>query len=98
MNFESFKASLHKKEMPAGLSENLEALWLDASGHWDRAHEIVQNTSGKYGDWIHAYLHRKEGDLSNAGYWYARCGRTRPDYSLDAEWEIIVRDLLGEAL
>lgn len=95
MDFDSFKASLRTKEMPAGLSDNLRALWLDAMGDWDAAHEIVQDTGGKQGDWIHAYLHRKEGDVSNAGYWYARCGKARPQYSLDEEWEIIAREILA---
>ena len=67
-------------------------------GKWDEAHDIVQNTSGLDGDWIHAYLHRKEGDLSNASYWYARAGKSRPNIPLNDEWEHIARYLINKDL
>jgi hypothetical protein len=60
------------------LTETLEALWYDKHGDWNRAHEIVQETGGAVGDRIHAYLHRKEGDLGNAMYWYSRVGEDPP--------------------
>ena len=80
----------------------VEALWHDARGDWDQAHEIAQSIDDREGAWVHAYLHRKEGDLSNAGYWYLRAGRqgsdaSLPDVSLEAEWKEIAEALLGQA-
>lgn len=72
----------------------LQALWHDLKGDWDRAHTVAQKADNRDGDWVHAYLHRKEGDLGNAGYWYARARRTMPSGSLDAEWTAIVDELL----
>jgi hypothetical protein len=74
-------------------------LWYDAHGDWHRAHECAQEDAGKDGSWVHAYLHRKEGDQSNAGYWYARARRSMPAASvtLEAEWAEIARALLAEA-
>lgn len=82
-----------------GLSLPLQALWLDASGDWDRAHEVCQAASNREGDWVHAYLHRKEGDISNAHYWYARAGRPAPSRatSLEAEWAAIAGSLLADS-
>jgi len=65
----------------------IEALELDAEGDWDTAHQIVQKIEDLRAYRIHAYLHRKEGDLGNAGYWYSRAGQTMPDYDLDREWQ-----------
>lgn len=93
MLFEEFKASLHAKSPPAGLGGALEALWHDARGEWRAAHERVQSESGEEAAWVHAYLHRKEGDLSNAHYWYRRAGKTPPRTSLDEEWEAIAKAL-----
>ena len=80
---------------PAAVSLPLQALWHDAKGDWDRAHEAAQNDHGCDGSWVHAYLHRKEGDLGNAGYWYARAGRPMPAKSvtLEAEWADLARGL-----
>ena len=78
-----------------GLSPILAALWWDAQGNWERAHEIAQAVEHSEGDWVHAYLHRKEGDLSNADYWYRRAGRTRPEGSLREEWTTIVATLMA---
>jgi hypothetical protein len=94
MNTEEFKVSLKEKNPPAGIGANLQALWLDAKGQWHEAHNIVQETSGFEGDWIHAYLHRKEGDLSNASYWYAKVGKKRPQLSINEEWEQILSHLI----
>lgn len=94
MTFEAFEKTTSDPNPPAEISKNLEALWYDANGNWDTAHDIVQQTSGHDGDWIHAYLHRKEGDISNAGYWYSRVGRSVPGISLDEEWEELARHLL----
>ncbi|MBS1798370.1 MAG: hypothetical protein JSS95_00950 [Acidobacteria bacterium] len=70
------------------------ALWLDAKGDWNRAHEIAQEVAGPDGAWVHAYLHRKESDLGNAAYWYARAGRAVEKGDLSAEWERIAIELL----
>ena len=94
MTITEFKDSLTDQHPPANLSKNLEALWHDANGAWNTAHDIVQLTSGFDGDWIHAYLHRKEGDLSNASYWYSRIGRSRPNITLEEEWEELANHLL----
>jgi len=82
-------------EPPAGRSVALAGLWWDAKGDWTRAHESAQQDEGKDGSWVHAYLHRKEGDQSNAAYWYGRAGKPVSRESLDAEWASTVRELLG---
>ncbi len=83
---------------PEGLSMCLQALWWDNKGDWDRAHEIAQEAGSREGDWIHAYLHRVEGDLGNAGYWYRRAGKpAKGKESLPEEWEELVSFFLGSA-
>jgi hypothetical protein len=94
MTFDEFKSSLTQPSPPAGINRPLQALWEEAKGDWDTAHRIAQSISDATGAWIHAYLHRREGDLSNAGYWYSCAGKTRPNLSLAEEWEQIVRALL----
>jgi hypothetical protein len=79
----------------AGLSGALLALWWDARGEWDKAHEVAQEVEGRDGAWVHAYLHRKEGDLGNAGYWYRQAGRRVAAGDLEVEWEGIVGEMLG---
>jgi hypothetical protein len=79
------------------LSAPLRALREDAAENWDAAHREVQDDDSADAAWVHAYLHRKEGDISNAGYWYARAGRPRFDGSLETEWEEIARALLAKA-
>ena len=95
MSFEEFLAS---PAPPADTGAALAALWHDAHGDWERAHESAQADAGKVGAWVHAYLHRKEGDDANAGYWYARAGRKAPakGVTLDAERAAIGRALLGK--
>lgn len=96
MDLDGFRASTTAASPPAGLGHALRALWWDAKGDWDKAHECAQAQDDKAGAWVHAYLHRKEGDLSNAGYWYRRAGRARPeDATLDAEWAAIAAALLA---
>jgi hypothetical protein len=82
---------------PTKLSLPLQALWHDAQGNWERAHEVCQQAKSRDGDWVHAYLHRKEGDAGNAAYWYSRAGHAMPDghVTLDGEWTEIARALLG---
>ena len=70
------------------------ALWWDGKGDWARAHEVAQEVDGSDGAWVHAYLHRKEGDAGNAGYWYRRAGRPVATGELREEWERIVEALL----
>lgn len=87
MKYADFKASLAQPEPPKGLSLALMALWWDAQGDWDRAHEYAQQREDEAGNWVHAYLHRKEGDTWNAGYWYRRAKQPEASGSLEAEWE-----------
>jgi hypothetical protein len=97
MSFEEFRRTLATGvEAPADLGPPLRALWHDARGDWPRAHECAQQTPGPDGAWVHAYLHRKEGDTANAAYWYARAGRPEPAVALAAEWESMVRALLAK--
>ncbi len=78
-------------------SDALKALWHEAKGDWDHAHELVQANSPD-DCWVHAYLHRKEGDLSNASYWYGRAGKPDFDGTLEEEWLAIAGDLLNRAV
>ena len=93
MNFEAFKESLNSEQVPR-LSTWLEAMWYDAKNDWEKAHSIIQDLPDKNAAWIHAYLHRKEGDSFNAGYWYRKAGRSEPGVSLKTEWEQIVKELI----
>jgi hypothetical protein len=81
---------------PSVLSAPLRALQEDAAGRWDAAHRAVQDDDSAEAAWVHAYLHRKEGDFSNAGYWYSRAGKPRFQGSLEVEWEEIARVLLAD--
>jgi hypothetical protein len=94
MTLTELRASLSEDEPPSHLPETVQALWWDARGDWDRAHRIAQEIHDADGSWVHAYLHRKEGDLSNASYWYRRAGRSRPSEPLEQEWEAIAEALL----
>lgn len=94
MDFSDFKATLSADAPPAALSELLRALWLDRKGDFAGAHGIAQEVSSAEGARVHAHLHRKEGDASNARYWYRRAGCDMPAVSLDAEWQALVEDLL----
>lgn len=95
MSFDEFRASLDRVQPPPGLDRALGALWHDGRGDWKRAHECAQEDPGPDGSWVHAYLHRKEGDDANARYWYRRAGRTPPATDLASEWESIARELLS---
>lgn len=90
-----FRASLSDTAPAPGLEPPLAALWWAAKGQWDAAHKIVMNEETAEAAWVHAYLHRVEGDLGNAGYWYRQAGQPVPKDSLEAEWERIVSALLG---
>ncbi len=95
MNFEQFEQSLQRQVVPEELTNALQALWLDAKGDWNGAHEKIQDDSSVQASWIHAYLHRKEGDASNARYWYSRAGRKFPTVTLKEEWGVITTSLLA---
>lgn len=94
MDFAAFCDSLKHSEPPHGLDEAIAGLWWDAKGDWTRAHESAQKDEGPRGAWVHAYLHRKEGDAGNAAYWYQRAGQKPSQASLQTEWEQIAHALL----
>lgn len=96
MNLETFIASLSSDNPPAGLSTVLTALWVDAKGDWDQAHQLAQSEDDSAGAWVHAYLHRKEGDPSNAAYWYRRAGKSMSLQTPEEEWKSIVDSLLQQ--
>nr|GAJ35782.1 hypothetical protein BDOA9_0149920 [Bradyrhizobium sp. DOA9] len=95
MNVADFIASISGAAPAPDLSAPLAGLWWAAKGDWDRAHGIVQDESNREAAWVHAYLHRVEGDLGNAGYWYRQAGQVAAKDSLEAEWERIAATLLG---
>jgi hypothetical protein len=94
MNFAEFKLSLNNNHPPDNFSVHLKALWFDAKDDWNKAHNLADSIEDKNAYWIHAYLHRKEGDRSNANYWYHKAGKPMPDYSLEKEWNEIAEALL----
>lgn len=95
MDSNKFHESLAASGPPPEAGPLLQALWHDANGAWDRAHKLAQSQKDKAGARVHAYLHRKEGDLDNAAYWYGRAGETMPQTSLEQEWEALVMALTG---
>jgi hypothetical protein len=95
MTIDDFRASLRNTEPPGGCPAALTALWHDARGDWEEAHRIAQAVDDEDGAWVHAYLHRKEGDSGNARHWYRRACRNYSDDSLTAEWDLIVSTLLN---
>ncbi|MFT3825651.1 MAG: hypothetical protein QM731_17155 [Chitinophagaceae bacterium] len=91
MTIENFEASFTQGKPPAGSSIYLQSLWYDHHGNWEQAHILIQDLEADViAAWIHAYLHRKEGDIWNADYWYRRANRTRPSFSLQDEWKQLV--------
>jgi hypothetical protein len=97
MTLDEFKRSLSQTRPPAGLSSVLQALWHDGNGDWNAAHEVAQDVPDPDGAWVHAYLHRKEGDAANAAYWYRRAGQPVCRDPLNLEWESIVSAFLKGA-
>ena len=95
MTIDQFRESLREASPPAGLDRALAWLWWDAKGEWAKAHESAQQDEGPAGSWVHAYLNRKEGDVSNAGYWHARARRSPARSGLEQEWLEITRSLLA---
>jgi len=94
MTFEEFQNSLASSAPRGDVSQYLQSLWYDAKGDWNKAHSVIQHMEDRTASWIHAYLHRKEGDIANADYWYRRAGKSRPAISLQDEWKNIVQSLL----
>ncbi len=94
MTLEEFKSSLRQSAVPSTVSPLLQAMWYAGKDNWEEAHNLAQDVHTTDGSWAHAYLHRQEGDLGNASYWYHRAGRTMPKHSLEKEWEEIVNAFL----
>ena len=95
MNFDEFIKSVDDEGPPPDLCGTLNSLWWDKKGDWDTAHAIAQEIPTVQGSAVHAYLHREEGVLWNADYWYSRAGRVRPEVPLDEEWRQLVEEMLG---
>jgi hypothetical protein len=94
MDMASFKESIRANAVPGPASVYLKALWYDAAGDWEKAHQLIQDLTDKNAAWIHAYLHRKEGDVWNADWWYNKAGKQRPAVSLEDEWESLAAAFL----
>jgi hypothetical protein len=97
MTLAEFRSTLTSSAPPEKLLPALVALWHDAKGDWTAAHEVAQDIPGKDGSWVHAYLHRKEGDATNAAYWYSRAGRPVAHDDLGDEWGRIVEEFVARA-
>ena len=96
MNLADFKASLLGAAPAPGLDAPLAALWWAAKGNWNEAHKIAQDLGTADAAWVHAYLHRVEGDLGNAAYWYRRANKPVVTGPFETEWEQMVSALLGD--
>ena len=97
MTLDDYTASLKNDAPLPGLPATLQALWHEARGDWESAHKIVQAENSAEAAWVHAYLHRKEGDAANAAYWYRRSKRPVSTDTLENEWRSIARDLLADS-
>jgi hypothetical protein len=97
MTLVEFKHSLSEAKPPPKLAPALAALWWAAKGDWQRAHALVMDESGRECAWVHAYLHRVEGDADNAGYWYRQARRPAALGALPAEWDAIAAEMLAKA-
>ena len=93
MTLEDFIALCESPTEPSAMSSHLKALWFDRQGDWDSAHEEIQDNHDKFSAAIHAYLHRKEGDISNARYWYSTAGRHQFKGTLDEEWLALAQEM-----
>ena len=94
MTLKEFKHTIDQDEEPEDLHPLLKAMWRDAQGKWDAAHDLLQGDNSANAAWVHAYLHRKEGDIGNASYWYRHAGHEVASTSLENEWSDITTDLL----
>jgi hypothetical protein len=96
LSIQEFKESLEADLLPKGLTVHMQALWYDGKGNWKKAHDLVDSLGDKPSAHLHAYLHRKEGDIWNADYWYSRAGYKRPNSTLDEEWEQLLELFAGK--
>jgi hypothetical protein len=98
MDYDEFIKSLTANQPPSKISSELKALWYDGKEDWESSHNVAQDIDNKNGSWIHAYLHRKEGDIFNARYWYSKAGKNEPaNMSLKEEWESLVKNFIRQA-
>lgn len=95
MTLSEFKETIKQPDPPSHINSLLKALWYDAKGNWNSAHDLAQDVHSNEGSWVHAYLHRKEGDLGNASYWYHRANQPVCKKSLVEEWDEIAKSLLN---
>jgi hypothetical protein len=95
MDLAAYSASVTGDAPPSGMAPPLAALWWAKKGQWEKAHRLVMADDSREAAWVHAHLHRVEGDAGNAGYWYRRAGQPVTKLALDAEWSAIVADLLA---
>ena len=96
MTFDEFLESIEEDRPPAAFSETLLSLWWDKKGDWNKGHSIAQKIPTLQGSAVHAYLHREEGVLWNADYWYSQANRKRPKIPLEEEWKLLVMEMLAE--
>lgn len=96
MTRQEFDASLAEAQPPTNFSTGLTSLWWISNNKWDVAHELIDKAPGQDSAWVHAYLHRIEGDEANANYWYARSGRDKPDCGLGKERDVLLKYFLTE--
>ena len=94
MTYDEFFLSIETGELPHALPLYIQALWYDAKNNWAKAHSLIDSLDDRNSSWVHAYLHRKEGEISNADYWYGRAHKQRPAENLQEEWKSIVLQLL----
>ena len=94
MTYDEFLLTIENNELPSNQPLYIQSLWWDARGDWNKAHSLIDSLDDKNSCRVHAYLHRKEGDIWNADYWYSRAGKKRPSMSLDEEWENLVNQFL----
>ena len=94
MTFNEFLSTVAGAKPPSNIAETLVSLWWDKKGDWDKAHSIAQQIPTVQGSAVHAYLHREEGVLWNADYWYSRAGKQRPAIALEEEWRLLVEEML----
>ena len=94
MTYDEFILTIENNELPSNLPLYMQALWWDAKNNWQKAHSLIDSLDDNNSCWVHAYLHRKEGDIGNADYWYRRARKQRPSVSLQDEWKTLTIDLL----
>jgi hypothetical protein len=92
-----FHESLNQAVCPPEFNVLQQALWHDGKGDWHTAHDLIDDLTSAEAAWVHAYLHRKEGDLGNADYWYRRAGKSRSQQSLESEWQALVRHFCSDS-